>query len=351
MDASSSHLFLILEIMKIFITGINGFIGSNLARYLTGLGHRVSGSVRESSDLSFLHPIKVDLFTGDIGDEEFLATAFPGQEIVYHVAALASDWGTQKAFDNINVHGTKNVAHAAVNAGVRRLIFVSSTAVYGLTGYRHRSEYDVRPEKNFPYAIAKQTAEDWLKNFSQEADLPITIIQPANVFGPNDRTFFIKFARGLETGMVSFINHGIAWTCPTYVENLAEALWLAATNERAIGETFIISDGLEITWHQYVEKICRALELPLPQQSFRFGFVYALASILEIIFKLFRIKTEPPISRYRIRNFGLDYHFSIDKAITILGYSPRIDIDEGIRRTVHWYKQFRKEKANEGSIG
>ena len=337
--------------MEIFITGINGFIGSNLARYLTQLGHRVSGSVRKSSDLSFLHGLKVNLFTGDISDEGFLVNAFQGQEIIYHIAALASDWGTKKAFDDINVHGTKNVAHAALKAGVRRLIFVSSTAVYGLTGYRNRSENDVRPENNFPYAIAKQAAEDWLKNFSQEANLPITIIQPANIFGPHDRTFFIKFARGLEKGMVSFIDHGVAWTCPTYVENLAEALWLAATNERAIGETFIISDGLEITWHQYVEKICRALELPLPRRSVRFGFAYALAGILEIIFKLFRIKKEPPISRYRIRNFGLDYHFSIDKAKTILGYSPQIDLDEGIRRTVQWYKQFRKEKANEGSIG
>ncbi len=340
-----------VQIMNIFITGVNGFIGSNLARYLLRMCHHISGSVRKTSDLSFLNELKVDLFTGDLNDEEFLLNCFKGQDIIYHVAALASDWGSINTFYNTNVRGTMNVAKAASKAGVKRLIFVSSTAVCGLTGYRYRTEKDVRPKNNFPYASTKREAEDWLWKFSHENNLPITIIQPANVFGPYDRTFFIKFAQALEKGRMTFINKGKAWTCPTYIENLTEALWMAANNENAIGETFIISDGLEINWRQFIQKICQELKVHPPRFSVSFHFGYMLASLIEVVYKLFKIYGEPPITRYRIRNVGLDYHFSIEKAKSILGYSPRIDLDEAIKRTVQWYRKYREERNYEHSSG
>ena len=325
--------------MNIFITGINGFIGSNLARFLVNMGHHISGSVRQSSDLSFLKELKTYLFTGDISDEKFLLDCFKDQDIVYHVAALVSDWAPMSAFYQINVRGTMNVARAAFNANVKRLVFISSTAVYGLTGYRNRSEKDVRPQNNFPYAATKREAEDWLRRFSTENNFPITIVQPANVFGPYDRTFFVKFAHALEKRLMILINKGEALTCPTYIENLTEALWLAATTEEAIGETFIISDGLDISWRQFIEKICRQLQIPAPKISINFKLAYGFATLVEGIFKLIRIKKTPPITRYRICNAGRDYHFSIEKARNLLDYSPRIELDEAVRRTVQWYQE------------
>jgi len=325
--------------MNIFITGINGFVGSNLARFLLNKGHRASGSVRQSSDLSFLKDFKINLYVGDISDEKFLLDCFKKQDIVYHVAALVSDWAPMIEFYQINVQGTINVASAAFNANVKRLVFVSSTAVYGLTGYRNRSEQNARPQHNFPYAATKKQAEDWLRRFSFENNFPITIVQPANVFGPNDRTFFLKFASALEKRLMILINNGNAMTCPTYIENLTDALWLAATKEEAIGETFIISDGLDINWRQLIEKICQQLQVPTPKISINFKFAYALAVLVEGIYKLFRFKSAPPITRYRICNAGKDYHFSIEKARKLLGYSPRIDLDEAVRRTVQWYRE------------
>jgi len=136
--------------MNIFITGINGFIGSSLARHLLQMGYQVSGSVRKTSDLSFLKDLSVDLFAGHIGNESFLEKCLQGQDLIYHVAALASDWGSMSTFYNINVRGTMNVAKAALKAGVSRLVFVSSTAVYGLTGYRNRTENYQSPLSNPP---------------------------------------------------------------------------------------------------------------------------------------------------------------------------------------------------------
>lgn len=325
--------------MQVFITGINGFIGSNLARFLCDKGYCVSGSVRKTSDLSFLKELRFNLLTGGISDENFLWHCFNHQDIVFHVAALVSDWAPVSALYHVNIQGTMNVARAALKAKVERLVFISSTAVYGLNGYYNKKETGSYPEKNFFYANSKRLAEDWLRKFSEENKFPTTIVQPANVFGPFDRTFFIKFARALEKRMMIYINKGKAITCPTYVENLTEALWLAATKEEAIGETFIISDGLNITWQQFVEKICQQLQAPLPRISINFKSAYALATLMEYIYKIFRIRKAPLITRYRICNAGRDYHFSIEKAHRILGYSPRINLDEAIRRTVNWYRE------------
>jgi nucleoside-diphosphate-sugar epimerase len=310
-----------------------------LARFLLEQGCCVSGSVRNTSDLSFLTDLPVNLLTGDVSDENFLFHCFKSQDIVFHIAALVSDWATVKALYDVNVQGTIHVARATLKAKVKRLIFVSSTTVYGLNGYQNKKETDSYPEENFSYAVSKQLAEDRLLQFSKEKKLPVTIVQPTNVFGPYDRTFFIKFARALENKMMIFINKGQALTCPTYIENLTEALWLAATKEEAIGETFIISDGLNISWQQFVEKICQELQAPIPRISINFKSAYALATLIEGIYKFFQIKQAPPITRYRVCNAGRDYHFSIEKAHRILGYSPRINLDEAIRRTVNWYRE------------
>ena len=329
--------------MNIFITGINGFIGSSLARYLLSMNHHVSGSVRKTSDLSFIRDLPVNLSTGDIGDDNFLLQCFKNQDIVYHVAALASDWAPLETFHKINVQGTMNVARSALKARVKRLVFISSTAVYGLSGYRHRNETDAQPAKNFPYAATKREAEEWLREFSRDTNLPVTIVQPANVFGPYDRTFFIKFADALEKHLMTYIRGGKAWTCPTYIENLTEALWLAGTKQAAIGETFIISDGLDINWKELIEKICQQLQVSKPRLSINFNIAYLMAIVMEGIYKLFRIKSAPPITRYRICNAGRDYHFSTEKARKVLGFSPHIGLDQAIQRTVEWYKKYKQE--------
>ncbi len=244
-----------------------------------------------------------------------------------------------KAFFDVNVKGSINVASATLKAKVKRLVFVSSTAVYGLNGYHNRKETDIYSEKNFPYAFSKIAAEVWLRKFSGGKKLPTTVVQPANVFGPYDRTFFIKVARALEKRRMIFINQGKALTCPTYVENLIEALWLAATKKEAIGETFIISDGLNFTWQQFIEKIYQQLQVQLPRISINFKSAYVLATLMEGIYKFLHIKEVPPITRYRICNAGRNYHFSIEKAHRILGYFHRINLDKAIRRTVKWHRE------------
>jgi nucleoside-diphosphate-sugar epimerase len=324
--------------MRVFITGINGFIGSNLAARLIGEGQEVSGLVRKTSDLSFLEGLTVKLFFGDLSNRALLDKVTQGVDVVYHVAGLASDWGSMELFRKINVEGTKNLLESSLKSEVKRFIFISSAAVHGFGGFQNATEESQKTATIFPYCITKMEAEDLVNRFHRERGLPTLIIRPGNVFGPKDRTTFVKMAELLEKRQMVYISRGRPLTCPTYVENLLDAILLAVNRKDTVGETFIITDGLKITWKEYFDKIAEKLGVRRPLFSIPYPIAYSAAAVCEAILKLLRSKRPPIITRYRIANAGKDYHFSIEKARAKLGYQPRVSLDEAMERTVKWYK-------------
>lgn len=322
---------------KCLITGINGFIGSNLAKRLIEEGFEVHGLIRKTSDLKFLKDLDIKYHYGDITNFESLKEATIGCYRVFHVAALASDWGEYDTFYKINVEGTLNVAKACVENNVDRLVYISTVAMYGF-GRLDVKESDEKVITGFPYNDTKKIAEEKLIEFSKETGLKCTIIKPGNVFGINDHTFIEKYLDAMHSNKIAFIDKGKRKTCPTYIENLIDAIIIASNKDEAINEDFIITDGLDITWKEFTDKFADELGLKRPKLSVPFKFAYIIGSILEFIYKSFKIKKAPLITRYRVSNGGLDYTFSIVKAKKILGYQPKVDFETSVKRTVDWYK-------------
>jgi dihydroflavonol-4-reductase len=121
--------------MRTCVTGANGFVGSKLCEALADRGDATTGVVRTTSDLQFLTPIRrVTVRHGDLTDRDSLLGAFRDVEVVFHVAALASDWGDWDVFRRVNVDGVRNVMECALASGVRRVVHVSSVSVYGFPG-------------------------------------------------------------------------------------------------------------------------------------------------------------------------------------------------------------------------
>jgi nucleoside-diphosphate-sugar epimerase len=123
------------------------------------------------------------------------------------------------------------------------------------------------------------------------------------------------------------------------VENLADGIVLAGTHPKAAGDAFIITDGVEMSWKIYFEKLTSALNLPAPRWSIHPKAVQTLARIMESIHRLFRIKSRPLVTKYLADHLCGDFHFSIEKAKRQIGYEPKVDVDEAIRRTAQWYRQ------------
>lgn len=322
------------------VTGINGFIGSNLAARLIKEGWKVRGLVRKTSDLKFLQGLDIEYFYGDITEPSTLTAPMNGTDVVFHVAALSSDWGPYEKFYKINVEGTMNVARAAHDAGVERMVYVSTVAMYGF-GRLDVKESDEKLQTDFPYCQTKSIAEEQVFKFANESGLRLTAVKPGNVYGINDHTFIEKYIDAMITGKVGFINGGVHKTCPVYIENLLDGIMLAAEKNEAIGETFFITDGMNISWKEFTDRLADELKLKKPKASFPFIIAYALAAILEFVYNAFDSKNPPLLTRYRITNGGRDYTFSIEKARRILGYEPKVNFDESISRTVNWYRKYK----------
>jgi len=322
--------------MQALVTGANGFIGSNLVKHLLKNGVSVTALVRKTSDLSFLEGLNIRLVYGDITDKSSLQPAMKDKDWVFHVAGLASDWGPYQRFFYINVKGTQNVAEIAAKQQVRRMIHISTVAFHGF-GYQHISEDYAIAKNLIPYAETKYLAEKWLFEFVQGKKLEATAIRPGNVFGPNDHTFMEKYLAAIQKKQAPQINHGKSKTCPTYIENLIDAIYLAAQRPEAVGEAFFITDGLDITWNEFNNKLAKALGTTMPALSIPYSVGHSVAALTEGFYKLFGIKSEPFLTKYRVDNGGKDYHFSIEKAKRLLGYLPAINIDEAVSRTVKWY--------------
>ncbi|RLD90263.1 MAG: hypothetical protein DRJ09_04790 [Bacteroidetes bacterium] len=326
--------------MKVLVTGANGFIGSNVVKRLLQEGAEVNVLVRKSSDLKFLKGLDVNYFYGDITDYATLEPAVKGVEKVFHVAGLAADWGSYEKFEKINFKGTINVAKAAAAAQVKRFIQISTVAFHGF-GKTGVKEDEPPPDNLIPYAETKWMAEQWLWEYAKVVKMGITTVRPGNVFGINDRTFISKYIDAMLAGKFAEVNHGRSKTCPIYIENLVDIILLVSKKEKAVGNAYLATDGLNITWHEFNSLLAEKLQIKLKNSFIPFGLAMVAAKIYYGVHTLLHLKSEPFLTPYRINNGGLDYHFSIQKLKDHFDYAPNIELDEALTRTVNWYHNFK----------
>jgi nucleoside-diphosphate-sugar epimerase len=322
------------------VTGANGFLGSNLVRRLVETGWSVAALVRATSDRTFLDGLDgVEIVGAGLGDAAALVRTFRGADVVFHCAARASDWGPPAEFHESNVRTTERVVAAAADAGCGRLVHIGSTVVYGFGGHVDSDETAPHAPDPFPYCTTKLEGERRATAIARERGLPLAVVRPGNVFGRNDRVTTVHMYKFLLAGKYAHVAGGRPLTCPTYVENLVDAIVLAATAPGAVGEDFIVTDGLRISWREYVDRTCGALGVKPPWLSVPAAPVYGAAAAVEGLWRLARSATPPAITRYRIRQVRRDYHFSIAKARRLLEWAPRVGLDEALARTAAWYRE------------
>jgi nucleoside-diphosphate-sugar epimerase len=243
-----------------------------------------------------------------------------------------------ESFRRVNLGGTINVARAALKNGANRIVYISTTAVHGFNLSRPATEDDYK-NPVFNYSVSKLEAENWLFDFGKQNDLEVTAVRPGNVFGPADHTFIRKYMDALASGKMAYVKGGRSFTCPTYAGNLANGVYLAALSKNAPGEAFIITDGLSITWKQFTQAVAEKMGVCDPRLSIPFRAGLALATVFENLYKLMGSDHPPLVTKYRVYNAGSNYHFSIEKAKSILGFEPETSIEEAVAKTVSWYQQ------------
>ncbi len=307
---------------KYLVTGVAGFIGRSIAAALLAQGESVRGidSFITGKRENLIGLEAMDFIEGDLADPAACARACAGVEVVFHEAALASVPRSvaDPVSTNVNcVDATLNLLVAARAAGVRRVVYAGSSSAYGDTPTLPKHE-QMLPNPISPYAVAKLAGEQYMRAFARVYELETVVLRYFNVFGPHQDPssqysgVLAIFCRRMLAGEQPTINgDGEQSRDFTYIDNVVEANLLAAAApaQKVSGRVMNAATGSRITLNEVFALLC----------------------------ELTGYKGKPAYGPPRAGDIR-DSLADISLAADLIGYRPKIDFREGLRRTVEWYR-------------
>jgi nucleoside-diphosphate-sugar epimerase len=323
--------------MNVLITGGGGFIGSHLVEDQLKKGRNVKAfdldlvSLRGLAGHACLESIE-----GDIRDHELVRRSLAGVEVVFHLASahLSLRTSDQEYWD-INVRAAENLVHLCLTAGVKRFVHCSSVGIYGdVVGAPADEESSCRPE--LVYDKTKLAGEQAVARFYRETNFPISIVRPVWVYGPRcPRT--AKLFRSIARRHFPVIGDGRNLRHCVYISDLVDAFDLCASRDEAVGQSFIFGDETAVTVAQLVNEIAQLVNVPSPRIKIPIQIASPFCLLTEAIFKAGG--KEPPLSKRSLKFFTNNTSFDITKAKTLLQFSPRVTLGDGLRRTYDYLVQ------------
>lgn len=279
----------------------------------------------------------VEFYPGDICRPASLTEPMQAVDAVIHLAALSSVWAPMEDYRAINVTGTENVCRAALRAGVKRLIHISSWTVYGMGAKHPAHEGSPLAPLNEPYSVTKALGDRLVQRMILEDGLPATIIRPDTIFGPGDRVHVGRMSDRLRARRTIIVGSGRNAMPFVYVADIVQGLLLALDRPESVGQAYNIGNDQPLTQEQLLCAIADEIGAPRPRLRVPYSALYATAFLAERAALLTRSRHKPMVTRLGVAIFGADNRHAIGKARRELGYRPAVPVREGIRRAAAWY--------------
>ena len=332
------------EPRRVLITGGSGFIGGALADALTAMGHDVVVVGRNPyrrpppphHDGASYRFARCDL--SDPQQLDHLSQLCRDRDFVFHAAARSSAWGSLDSFQAANVTGTANILRACKDAGIGRLVHVSTSAIF--FDFRHRVM--VRDDDAWAatpachYAATKGEAERLVQAAVADG-MNATVIRARAVFGPGDTSLLPKIVAAADAGRLRIIGDGKNLIDLTYIDNLIYALALAAVRGEP-GDAITITNDEPVELWPFLDELLRKLGRPMsPWRRLSASQAMLVARMIEALYRWRRSATEPPLTRYSAGLLAYSQTFDQAKAKEVLGYRPLTPLADGLNKTVaHW---------------
>jgi nucleoside-diphosphate-sugar epimerase len=320
--------------VKVALTGATGYTGGRLLDALRLRGDAVTALARPSSARPPAPGVR--WVEGDLSDRRALQDAVQGADVVLHVAAVYRTAGHSDAYyRDVNVGGTERLLEAAAQAGVRRFVHTSTVGVHG----------DVREppaDENAPFApgdvyqATKAEAETLARERGRVLGVEVVVVRPGAIYGPGE-TRLLKVFRAIARGRYAIVGSGRPFYHLVYIDDLVQGFLLALDRKEAAGEAFIVAGPRYVSQTELAATIARhtgGRVLPVHVPAAPVQFAGDLCEALCVPLGL-----EPPLHRRRVDFWTKSRAFSIEKARRLLGYAPRVDVEEGVARTAAWYRE------------
>ncbi|QIE24826.1 SDR family oxidoreductase [Caballeronia sp. SBC2] len=313
--------------MRVIVTGANGFVGHATCAVLCDAGHDVTALMRRPGGCEPRVQEQV------IADDNFASlAALPSADVLIHLAARVhvmqdSAGDPLGEYRAVNVHGSLNVARAALSAGVKRLVFISSIKALGEGEPGRPWREDDPPAPADPYGITKLEAERALECFGREQGMEIVVLRPPLVYGPGVRANFEQLMRAVERGIPLPLGAIDARRSMVYVGNLADAIRFVATRSEPTSGVFHVTDGDDLSVAQMIRALAQAFDksarlLPVPASWLR-----AAGALTGRTAQVARLTSPLRMDSTRLR--------------TDLGWKPPRTVAEGIALTVRAFQEAR----------
>lgn len=334
------------EAISVFVSGATGFLGQHLVPLLLDRGFHLNLLVRNPDDAGWMEALQrkhttgsLRLFEGDITDLNSISAAISGCQLAVHAAGLFRFWGEKAAFDAVNVEGTRNVAKAAAEGGVRRFVHISSLAVVGKASGEAFIDENTPCRPQDDYQRSKYAAEQVLMEYVHAYRMPAIILRPGAFYGPGSRYGFNRlFIEDPMRGLYIKVDGGRRIIFPVYVKDVAAAALVALTKDfpdgKPHGEIYNISDRPR--QHNEINRIAsQLLRIPSWRVNAPERVMILIAKWLEMWGR--RSGREPfyPLNlRYYVFQ---DWRVSSQKAKEQLIFKPT-PLEEGLKETISWYR-------------
>lgn len=327
--------------MKLLVTGGTGFIGSHLAEEGRRRGAEVvvlglTDRPEEEANARLLSRIGAEVLSGSITDADLCRRAARGVTHIFHLAVAMREGGkSDEFFEAINLDGTRHLLQAATAERVQRFVYCSTIGIYGHRAPGITSEGSPLSPGNI-YERTKVAAERLVQDFGENCGLAAAVLRPADVYGPRDQRL-LKMFKGVSRGRFPLFGGGKGRRHMVYVDDVVSAFFKACEREEAVGEGLIVAGPSACTLRGLLDQVTAVtgsrrygIRLPLAP-------MLALAAVVEDASSALAI--DPPIYRRRMDFFHSDSEFDISKARQVLGWDPKVDLEEGVRRTYEDYRR------------
>jgi nucleoside-diphosphate-sugar epimerase len=323
--------------VRVLVTGATGFTGGHLVRALGRHGDLVRALVRDPAAAA-RDPLALagaQLIEGDLRDRAAMSRAALGVDVVYHIAAIYRQAGLKDdEYRAVNAEAVRTVIEAAAAGGARRVVHCSTVGVHG--DVEHPPADEEAPLKPGDiYQVTKLEGERVARQAAGDTGIEVVIARPTGIYGPGDRRL-LKLFRGVARRRFVILGSGKIFYHLTYIDDLVEGFRLCGTVPAAAGRTYILAGAEVTTLNELVDLIAEEARVRPPRLHLPVWPFWAAGALCESLCA--PVGISPPIYRRRVDFFTKSRAFDISRARAELGYAPQVDLREGIRRTLAWYR-------------
>ncbi len=322
--------------MNALVTGGGGFLGLYIVEQLVARGDRVRAFCR--GNYPALDALGVETLRGDLRDRRSVMAACEGVDTVFHVGAKAGISLDREPFFAINLQGTRHVVEGCRRHGVNRLVYTSSPSVT----FSDLPQEGVDESVPYPtrwlghYQHSKALAEQHVLAGNGREGLLTCALRPHLIWGPRDTNLIPRLLERARNGRLRRVGDGTNLVDMVYVDNAARAHLQAADalqpDSPVAGRAYFISQGEPVNCWLWIDEILALGSLGPVRKSISLGAARRVGAVFETVYRLLRLKSEPPMTRFLASQLATSHYFDITRAREDFGYEPSISTTEGMRR-------------------